>query len=92
MNPDLQALYQQMQQAQQHAIFMGYSTYAAILICAVFSVLIFWKLCQIKTLLQSSAHAYPARPTVPTVFQTSPFADASKPETAPDDSRFQPKT
>jgi hypothetical protein len=71
---------------------MGYSTYAAILICAVFSILIFWKLCQIKTLLQSSAHVYPTRPTVPTVFQTSPFADASKPEAAPDDSRFQPKT
>jgi hypothetical protein len=91
MNPDLQAVYQQMQQAQQHAIFMGYSTYAAILVCAVFSVLTFWKLCQIKTLLQSSTHAYPARQTVSTVFQTSLFTDASKPETAPDDSRFQPK-
>ena len=44
MNPDMQAVYQQMQQAQQHAMFIGYTTYAAIIICAIFSVLVFLKL------------------------------------------------
>ena len=86
MNPDLQAVYQQMQQAQQHAIFMGYSTYAAILVCAVFSILIFWKLCQIKTLLQSPSRA---KQVVQTVSHPATVAPMSR--RAADDSRYLPK-
>lgn len=48
MNPnDMQALQQAYQQAGDVAIhfkFLVYSTYAAIIICATFSILIFWKL------------------------------------------------
>ncbi len=51
MTPDLQNMLAQAQQnvaaAQRWALFVGYSSYAALIICALFSVLIFCKLCQI---------------------------------------------
>ena len=88
MNPDMQAVYQQMQQAQQHVMFIGYSTYAAIIICAIFSVLIFWKLCQIKSLLQSSPHTHSMKPAAQ---PASPFAAKPTSPRADDESRFMPK-
>jgi hypothetical protein len=54
MNPnDMQNVLNMQQQAADVAIhfkFLVYSTHAAIIVCAIFSILIFWKLCQIKTL------------------------------------------
>jgi len=49
MNPnDLQNLINEQQQALHQAEFqmdfLGFATHAAIIICAIFSVLIFWKL------------------------------------------------
>lgn len=91
MNPDLQAVYQQMQQAQQYTIFIGYSTYAAILICAALSVLIFWKLCQIKTLLQTSAQAYLVKQAAQRTSKSSSAVDSGTPPRTDEDSRFRPK-
>ena len=51
----MQYLMAQIEAAQRHAQFLGYSTYGTIIVCAIFSILIFWKLCHIKALLQSSA-------------------------------------
>jgi len=96
MNPnDMQDILEMQRQAAvlaRHSEFLGYTAYAALLICAIFSVLIFWKLCQIKALLQSSAQTYPTKQTAQTTFQSSPFAAKSTPPHADDDSRFVPKS
>jgi len=59
MTPELQQILDSQQEALRQAQFkmnfLAYSTYAAIIICAVFSVLIFWKLCQIQKQLRLPA-------------------------------------
>lgn len=92
MTPELQNLMAQAEAAQRHAQFLGYSTYAAIIVCAIFSVLIFWKLCQIQKQLlnisptQRSVSSSPAK-TV-TTEATSPPNPQSP---AQNDSRYMPK-
>ena len=45
MNPnDMQNLINAQRQAEFQMYFLAYSTYAAIIICAIFSILIFWRL------------------------------------------------
>ena len=63
---------------------MGYSTYATILVCAVFSVSDFLEAVPNQNAFAIIGAAYLARPTVPTVFQISLFTDDSKPEAAPE--------
>lgn len=91
MNPnDMQALLAAQQQALQRAefqmYFIGYSTYAAIIICAIFSVLIFWKLRQMADEFKRFRIAYE--------FAEDRKARATAPAArhAADDSRFMPKS
>lgn len=95
MTPELQNLLNQAQQnvaaSQRFVQFIGYTTFFAILICAIFSVLIFWKLCQIQKHLAVTAH--PMNPGIP----VNPFADLAArtahpaPPPVDDDDRFRPK-
>jgi|ERR1035437_3656838 hypothetical protein len=101
MTPEMQNMIQQAQQANEHALFqaklLGYSTYAAICICAVFSILIFWKLCQIQKLLATNSLLQTASQPV------NPFTDSeariaagnpplsSIPRTSKDE-RYMPKS
>lgn len=72
--------------------FVGYSTYASLVICAVFSILIFWKLCQIQKQL-------PGRPQSPYSPKSPPEKLAAHdlrpppatPQIGQDDSRYLPK-
>ena len=91
MNPnDIQNLLNAQQQAMQRAefqmYFFGYTTYAAIIVCAIFSVLIFWKLRAIADeflkfrITYEMAEERKARALKPT------------PPRADDDSRFLPKS
>jgi hypothetical protein len=71
MNPnDMQDVLEMQRQAAtlaRHSEFLGCSQHVAILFCAVFSILIFWRLCQFKKLLES----HPQKP--------SPVSTAPKP-------------
>jgi hypothetical protein len=95
MPPELQQMINAQQQAVQQAefkmYFLGYTTYAAIIICAVFTVLIFWKLCQIQRHLAAGPTVgQPSRFTPP----ATPPAEVrvpSGPRMAQDDSRYMPK-
>lgn len=89
MNAQQQA-YQQAADVSMHFKFLVYSTHLAIIICAIFSVFIFWKLCQIKTLLQS-VHGDPARQSGSTAPETSPSVDSPQTGLEDDDSRFRPR-
>jgi len=91
MNPnDMQNLISAQQQAIHHAefqvYFFGYTTYAAIIICAIFSVLIFWKLRGIADeflkfrIAYEMAEGRKARAAKPT------------PPRGDDESRFMPKS
>jgi hypothetical protein len=95
MTPQMQAVLQQAQAAQEQALwqmkFFGYSSYAAILICALFTVLLFWKLCAIEKRLKrpwqgpgSSTRNQGAPPPSP----GGPFVAGRK---QPDESRYMPK-
>jgi hypothetical protein len=96
MNPnDMQNVLNIQQQAADvgmHFKFLVYSTHAAIIICAIFSVLIFWKLCQIKTLLQSRAQTFLGKRTTQPTSQPASFAATPAPPRADDDSRYLPKS
>ncbi len=86
----INAQQQALQQAQIKMYLLGYTTYAAIIICAIFAVLIFWKLCQIQK--QLTAHN--------SVGQSNPFVQPTTPRTeasllsgsqmVQDDSRYMP--
>ena len=87
MNPnDMQNLMAQAEAAQRHAQLLGYSAYVAIITCAIFSTLIFWKLLHISDELRKFRIAYEmaedskARAAKPT------------PPRASDDSRYAPKS
>ena len=55
MNPnDMQNLINAQRQAEFQMYFLAYSTYAAIIICAIFSILIFWRLRDIADELRKS--------------------------------------
>jgi cytochrome oxidase assembly protein ShyY1 len=96
MTPELQNMLAQAQQnaaaAQRQMQFIGYSTYLSIVVCAIFSVLIFWKLCQIQKQLfansqcEHSKSSSPARPSA-----NEPTSPSSTRSPIPDDSRFMPK-
>ena len=96
MPPQYQQLMEQTQQAQQqlldismHAKFLAYSTYVAIILCAIFSILIFWKLCQIHQQLVANAKSQPATPFTRPQMTGSELSPAIQP--IPDDSRWIPK-
>ncbi len=94
MPPELQQILNSQQQALQQAQFkmylLGYSTYAAIIICAIFAALIFWKLCQIQKQLS-------ARNPVGQLDLGQPVPPRAEPRslstsrTVQDDSRYMPK-
>jgi hypothetical protein len=69
MTPELEAAMRQYQAAMAdmpspwQAKAMSYSMYAAIIICAIFSILIFWKLWQIERHLRGPQSAPAQRPT-----------------------------
>jgi len=89
MNPnelqDLVEMQRQMMALARHSEFFACTTYMAILICAVFSILIFWKLCQIKGLLER-----PQNLSVP-VTTTARVATPAVTPSRSDDSRYMPK-
>ena len=97
MTPEMQQLLQQAQQnlevtmqaAQRQAQIVFYTTWFSIMICAVFAVLIFWKLCQIhKQLLFESAMRQPIPPEPASLESVSP----SNPRPmSHDESRYMPK-
>ena len=99
MTPELQALLQQAQQAQQHALtqtyFLGYTTFACIVVCALFSTLIFWKLCQIQKTLGAAPRSAVSAPQQQTLAAaacaqgSTAGSDRSKPQA--DESRYMPK-
>ena len=91
MNPnDIQNLINAQQQAMQRAefqmYFLGYTTYAAIIICAIFSVLIFWKLRGIADEFLKFRIAYEMAE------DRKARAHKSSPPRADGDSRFMPKS
>ena len=101
MTPEFQNLINQSQQnlaaAQFKMYLLVYSTYAAILICAIFSILIFWKLCQIhKHLTATDQPQNPFRPAGPIADLAAGSAanQAAHTEPPPDseDKRYMPKT
>ena len=57
MLPNYQAIMQQASAAQERALwelyFVGFLSWAPILVCAVFTVLVFWKLCRIEKALSA---------------------------------------
>jgi hypothetical protein len=72
--------------------FLGYSTYVAIVVCAIFSVLIFWKLCQIQKQLSADSQSWRSTPSSPAnPFGKEPTPLAGTASQIPDDSRFMPK-
>ena len=78
--------------AQRQMRFLGYSTYVAIIVCAIFAVLIFWKLCQIQKQLLVNSQSWRSTPSSP----ATPFGNEATPPTGTrspmdDDSRFMPK-
>jgi hypothetical protein len=93
MTPELQRLIDQADAAQRKAEFLGYSTYLAIIICGVFSVLIFWKLCQIQKQLMANVQAQlsmsssPARSSI----SSAPVVANNPKLPVQDDSRYRPK-
>jgi hypothetical protein len=92
MPQDLQNLMAQAEAAQRQMRFLGYSIYASIVVCAIFSVLIFWKLCQIQKQLVASSQSWPSTQSPP----ANPVASEAAPPPGTrfqfqDDSRFMPK-
>jgi len=94
MTPELQNLMGQAQQnmvaAPQHAQFLGYSTYLAIIICAIFSVLIFWKLCQIQKQLSVRPQQMTSSASSLSGLPSAESAAQIRSKLAPDDSRYMP--
>jgi hypothetical protein len=91
MNPnDMQNLVNMQQQALQRAefqmYFLGYSTYVAIIICAIFSILIFWKLRDIADELRQFRIAFEMAD------DRKAQSAAPTPRRADDDSRYTPKS
>jgi hypothetical protein len=95
MAAELQQLIEAQQRAVQEAqfkmYFLAYTTYADILVCAVFAVLIFWKLCQIQKQLSTRS---PVGQSNNLVQPTTPRTEAgpvSASRAVLDDSRYMPK-
>jgi len=92
MTPELQNLMAQAEAAQRQMRFLAYSTYVSIVVCAIFSVLIFWKLCQLQKQLLANFQSWrstqlsPANP-----FGNEPTPQPGRGSPIPDDSRFMPK-
>jgi len=82
-----QQAYQQAADVGAHFKFLIYSSYAALMVCAIFLILIFWKLCQIQKQLAANATSQ----TMPPSSQEPDFAAAPAPP-ADDDSRYAPKS
>jgi hypothetical protein len=96
MTPELQNLLNAQQEAAQqasdvsmHFKFLPYSTFAAMIICAVFSVLIFWKLCQIHRGLRGHSMMRPDPLRVPTT--SSSGSSFPMQSAAEDDTQYMPK-
>jgi hypothetical protein len=91
MNPyDPQSIanaYQQAADVSAHFKFLIYSAEFAIIICALFSVLIFWKLCQIHKQLAANAASQSMPPS-----SQEPASAATPAPPAVDDSRYLPKS
>lgn len=92
MTPELQNVMAQVESAQRHAQFISYSAYAAIIVCAIFTVLIFWKLCQIQEQLLANSLFQRSIPGSP----AGSFTTAGTPPENPwaagkEDSRYMPK-
>ena len=91
MNPNdmqnmLNAQQQAIHQAEFQMYFIGYTTYAAIIICAIFSILIFWKLRGI------AAEFLKFRITYEMVEDRKARAAKPTPPRADDESRYMPKS
>jgi hypothetical protein len=91
MNPNdmqnlLNAQQQALHQAEFQMYFLGYSTYAAIIICAVFSILIFLRLRNIADELRMFRIAFEMAEDRKTQ------SAAPAPPRADDDSRYLPKS
>jgi hypothetical protein len=96
MTPELQNLLVQAQQnaagAQRHAQFVGYSTYVAIIVCVIFAVLIFWKLCQIQKQLITNSHTQQWKPSAQAgLVNPEPTMPPTAQSRIQDDSRYMPK-
>jgi hypothetical protein len=97
MPPDLQKLmesqtqaYQQASDVSVHFKLLIYSSYAALLICAIFSILIFWKLCQIQKQLAAKPSNFNQHPVTGDYAATPTPPDFTASES--DDDRFRPKS
>ena len=82
----LNAQQQALHQAEFQMYFLGYSTYAAIIICAIFSILIFRKLRDIAHELRKFRIAFEMADDRKTQ------SAAPAPPRADDDSRYLPKS
>ena len=99
MTPELQKMMNAQLDASQQVAdvaayfkFLAYSSYAALIICAIFSVLIFWKLCQIQKQLFANSQSWRSKPSSP----ANPFGNEPTPPPGTEsqihnDSRFMPK-
>jgi hypothetical protein len=89
---NIQSVQQQAYDVAVHFKLLAYSTYAAIILCAIFSVLIFWKLCQIQKLLAANSPGEQANPFLPSASSIAPATPPSYSPPPPDDSRYLPKS
>lgn len=101
MSPELEASWAEIERGaeafERQMTFWFYSTWLALLVCAVFSVLVFWKLCQIQQAVAGKRPvARPAAPTSPKPVERlaeSPLRKrvAEPDDPLPDDSRYMPR-